>query len=110
GKVIEYSKRQRSVDLPPKDWFARWIHFLEGVGEGARLSSLALMQSQNPSMIPRTHLVEDALDQKVFHDCDAGWDELLKAIREPYQRSELQRRLNQPPPLGDAGYCTFCGT
>ena len=110
GQVKESTRMQATLDLPTKDWVARWIHFLEGVGEGACLSSLALMQSQNPSMIPRNHLVEDALDQKVFHDRDAGWDELLKAIREPYQRSELQRRLNQPPPLGDAGYCTFCGT
>jgi len=108
--VMESTRRHASVGLLPMDWVARWIHFLEGGGEGARLSSLALMQSQNPSMIPRNHLVEDALDQKVLHDRDAGWDELLKAIREPYQRSELQRRLNQPPPLGDAGYCTFCGT
>jgi len=110
GQVKEPTRRQASVGLLPKDWVARWIHFLEGGGEGARLSSLALMQSQNPSMIPRNHLVEDALDQKVLHDRNAVWDELLKAIREPYQRSELQRRLNQPPPLGDAGYCTFCGT
>ncbi|MFM8685717.1 MAG: protein adenylyltransferase SelO family protein, partial [Bacteroidota bacterium] len=110
GQVKESTRRQASVELPPMDWVARWIHFLEGGGEGACLSSLALMQSQNPSMIPRNHLVEEALDQMALHDRDAGWDELLKAIREPYQRSELQRRLNQPPPLGDAGYCTFCGT
>jgi len=110
GGLLESSSRHISVDLPSRDWVARWINFLEGAGDGACLSSLAQMQSQNPSMIPRNHLVEDALDQKVLHDRDAGWDELLKAIREPYQRSELQRRLNQPPPLGDAGYCTFCGT
>lgn len=110
GQDMESSMRQRSVDLPPKGWVARWIRFLKEAGDGACLSSLAMMQNQNPAMIPRNHLVEHALDQKVLHDRDAGWDELLKAIREPYQRSELQRRLNQPPPLGDAGYCTFCGT
>ncbi|MFM8977375.1 MAG: protein adenylyltransferase SelO family protein, partial [Bacteroidota bacterium] len=39
GQVKESTRRQASVDLPPMDWVARWIHFLEGVGDGACLSS-----------------------------------------------------------------------
>ncbi len=110
GLELESAWTISQDDLPSKAWVAQWINFLKKAGEDACQDALSLMQSQNPNLIPRNHLVENVLDQMVLYNNDADWDELMAAMREPYQRGGLNRRLNQPPPLSDAGYCTFCGT
>tara|TARA_Y100001933_G_scaffold117516_1_gene117431 strand:- start:2902 stop:4347 length:1446 start_codon:yes stop_codon:yes gene_type:complete len=64
--------------------------------------------SANPSIIPRNHLVEEALkngseggDLKDFHA-------VLEKLKKPYDTYKSDRF--QSPPLSDFGYKTFCGT
>jgi uncharacterized protein YdiU (UPF0061 family) len=91
-------------------WITRWINLLKDQGEEGCRSALRLMREHNPALIPRNHLVEQALDQKVLHHCDDLWDEFSMALRNPYERNPANLKLNRAAPQGDAGYCTFCGT
>ncbi|MEL6562297.1 MAG: YdiU family protein [Bacteroidota bacterium] len=70
------------------------------------LESLKLMERHNPVVIPRNHLVENALDSAVNGDYST-FDALLKDMQSPYgNRPEMQL-----VPAGfDQRYQTFCGT
>lgn len=68
--------------------------------------SEALMIRTNPVIIPRNHLVEDALNAAVYGDM-SPLDRLLQELATPYD----QEQKPQEVPAGfDGGYQTFCGT
>jgi len=89
-------------------WHIRWQARL---GEEAQdlKSSLALMQSVNPAVIPRNHKVEEALqageegELKPFHD-------LLKSLEKPYQDGDHLAPYQSPPKPEEKVLQTFCGT
>ena len=68
-----------------------------------------IMRNFNPQVIPRNHQVEEALKEagnnnlKPFHD-------LLKILEEPYKISEAQKKYQEPMPISNKPYQTFCGT
>jgi uncharacterized protein YdiU (UPF0061 family) len=95
--------------LPSDSWLSAWLNAV-GEAEGGPLAALQRMQENNPAVLPRNHLVEQALDEWVLSGRTELWDEIRLAFRRPYQRLERHRSLNQPPKEGDAGYTTFCGT
>jgi uncharacterized protein YdiU (UPF0061 family) len=69
----------------------------------------ALMDSHNPLVIPRNHLVEEALasasqgDMEAFHD-------FLEALSKPYCIPQNDKYLQGASAGFDASYQTFCGT
>ncbi|TAE34760.1 MAG: YdiU family protein [Alphaproteobacteria bacterium] len=72
----------------------------------------ALMQRNNPAVIARNHLVEEALEAAVTPN-DVGdmhpLHALVETLRTPYaEPQEIYR--TQPPPKGSCAYETFCGT
>ena len=89
-------------------WYARWQARL-GEEEQPLDSSLALMRSVNPTVIPRNHKVEETLqageegDLKPFH-------ELLKAIEKPYEDGNHLVPYQSPPKPDEKVLQTFCGT
>ncbi len=78
---------------------------------GADRARAARMRQTNPRLIPRNHRVEEALaaaseggDVTVFND-------LLAALRRPYDDDPSLARYAEPAPLQvTAVYQTFCGT
>jgi uncharacterized protein YdiU (UPF0061 family) len=89
-----------------RDWLGQWqarVARQEGGADGA------LMRRGNPAAIPRNHRVEEALAAAVEGDM-GPFDRLLGALRSPYEVSAADRAWLSPPPQGDAGYRTFCGT
>jgi uncharacterized protein YdiU (UPF0061 family) len=104
-------------ELPPgklydakdfQDWHTQWLNRL-GAGKKKPDSSLRLMHSVNPAVIPRNHQVEHALqagtegNYKPFH-------ELLHALQEPYKNGEHLTPYQTPPNPGEEVRQTFCGT
>ena len=89
-------------------WHTRWQARLGEETQDLK-SSLALMQSVNPAVIPRNHKVEEALqagedgDLKPFH-------ELLKALEKPYEDGEHLKPYQAPPKPEEKVLQTFCGT
>lgn len=91
---------QQSVNLQS------WLERLEREGQTPE-SAGAGMRAVNPAVVPRNHLVEEALaaaesdDLTVLHD-------LLSALSNPFDAAPGKYR--QPPPSNRPRYRTFCGT
>ncbi|HPI41297.1 MAG TPA: protein adenylyltransferase SelO family protein, partial [Pseudobdellovibrionaceae bacterium] len=100
-----YSFNEISLD----GWVIRWREYLEQ--EGQTFESAAHLMSQvNPVIIPRNHWVEAALNQAVFQNDLSLFNELLEALKTPFEEN-LSSMKFQDPPKGDLKrYKTFCGT
>ena len=89
-------------------WHTRWQARLEEEVQDFK-SSLALMQSVNPAVIPRNHKVEEALQAGEQGDLEP-FNDLLKALEAPYEDGEHLRTYQTPPKSGEKVLQTFCGT
>ncbi len=89
-------------------WHERWQERL-GRQPQSRSESRALMKRHNPAMIPRNHLVEEALDAAQEEDF-TKMHTLLLALESPYSYTAEQEEFSQLPPPASCGYQTFCGT
>ncbi|KQT92305.1 hypothetical protein ASG49_10315 [Marmoricola sp. Leaf446] len=88
------------LDLPALDaWLARW----RALGPDADV-----MDRTNPVVVPRNHLVEEALAAATAGDLDPLAD-LLAAVTAPYDVVPGRERYAEPGP-DDVDYQTFCGT
>lgn len=90
-----------------KTWLHKWYSRLEA--EEVSLEDIYLqMKKVNPSLIPRNHLVEKALDDATKGDF-LTFEVLLEALKNPFGYTEQQLRLNQPI-TQEGQYKTYCGT
>jgi uncharacterized protein YdiU (UPF0061 family) len=80
-------------------WLPRWR---ARAGDGAAERIIRA----NPAVIPRNHMVEEALAAATAGDM-APFDALLTAIQRPYDEAEAYM-LPAPTSFGD--YVTYCGT
>ncbi len=75
-----------------------------------RRDQLALMKAHNPLIIPRNHLMEDALTQAQKNDLNP-FKGLLEALQSPYQSSKTLKTYQALPSDDfEKNYQTFCGT
>ncbi len=89
-------------------WFSRWQNRLED-NIKSNESSIELMESLNPAVIPRNHKVEEALESATAGNLKP-FKELIGALEDPYtNRASLDPYKNAPKPGGGV-YKTFCGT
>lgn len=72
--------------------------------------SVELMKSVNPSIIPRNHLVEQALLQASEHQDLSLFEHLLDLVRQPFAYMDEQLHLDQPDLQSSIPYRTYCGT
>ncbi|MEM9340679.1 MAG: protein adenylyltransferase SelO family protein, partial [Bacteroidota bacterium] len=98
--LIDQLKEEASFEA----WYVKWE---AARNRGAALSeSDALMAQNNPVVIPRNHLVEEALNAFVSGDTQP-FHSLLDELASPYDDAFSPQLV----PAGfDAGYQTFCGT
>lgn len=83
-------------------WLPRWKARI-GAGAPARL------RAANPAVIPRNHLVEEALAAAVRGDL-APFEALWSEVRRPFDSEAGRERFTLPAPGGFGPYVTFCGT
>ncbi|MBE0496322.1 MAG: YdiU family protein [Campylobacterales bacterium] len=102
---LGFADKERFVSLDDalKEWHVQWEHT---VGDTA--SAKARMRSCNPLVIPRNHLVEEAL-VKAQEGNKEPFFALLDALKTPYEGYE-NAQLPRVPDGVDVGYKTFCGT
>ncbi|WP_227396080.1 protein adenylyltransferase SelO [Jeotgalibacillus aurantiacus] len=89
------------------EWLQQWNARLDRQEQS--LSDVQnLMKSANPSVIPRNHLVEEALEAAESGDLSKV-EKLLEVVTNPYEY-----RVEEPafcrPGDPDRGYQTYCGT
>lgn len=91
-----------------KNWVAQWHERLSRQSESME-ESQALMDSHNPSVIPRNHLVEEVLERASNGDMEPFHD-LLSVLSTPYVEPKDEKYLLGPDTNFDNRYRTFCGT
>ena len=84
------------------DWLPRWRAALAP-------EARALMAAANPAVIPRNHLVEEALTAATSGDM-APFAALLAEVRRPFAPEAGREGFALPAPSGFGPYVTFCGT
>ena len=83
-----------------RSWMAEWH-------KARRPDAAEVLPRVNPAVIPRNHLVEEALAEATRGDM-APFEALLAACRSPFEAAE--ERFTLPPPAGFGPHVTFCGT
>ncbi|WP_020168359.1 MULTISPECIES: protein adenylyltransferase SelO [Methylotenera] len=97
-------------DVGFKNWLTHWKARLSRQSESVE-ASIQLMNSVNPKVIPRNHLVEEALNAAVDNDDMTLINDLLLVLSDPYADLDHPAKYTQTPePLFDAQYKTYCGT
>lgn len=68
-----------------------------------------LMRKSNPSVIPRNHRVEEAIEAADKGDFEV-MKKLLYVISSPYEHSKEHKEYSKIPETSNCPYRTFCGT
>jgi uncharacterized protein YdiU (UPF0061 family) len=90
------------------EWYSKWK---KAIDKHTTLEeAIALMKKTNPVLIPRNHLVEQALDEAVKGNM-LPFETLLKKLATPYDYTQKESEFMHSPKLQfDKNYQTFCGT
>ncbi|MRX74083.1 YdiU family protein [Bacillus lacus] len=89
-------------------WHQQWKERL-GRQEETEEASARLMKSSNPAVIPRNHIVEEALQAAVEEGDLTVLGRLLDVLQNPYEDNMEKDYCRQPAPAG-MPYQTYCGT
>lgn len=92
-----------------QDWLLRWRKRLLAQAR-CPAEAQALMNQNNPAVIPRNHLVEEALEAASGRGDFSRFQALLAALKFPYAEPPGSGSLLPPPPPGTPPYRTYCGT
>ena len=116
----DYTNTLRALTLDEKDdtplfsqpdfhrWSGRWQARLDMQAK-TKDEAGPLMRMHNPAIIPRNHLVEQALDAAGQGDLTV-MDRLLGALSSPYDYTPEQEQYAKLPQPTSCRYQTFCGT
>ncbi|HSH72921.1 MAG TPA: YdiU family protein [Methylophilaceae bacterium] len=97
-------------DAGYREWLARWKARLARQNETFD-ESIKFMQTSNPKVIPRNHLVEQALNAAVVSGDMSLLNGFLSVVANPYAEVNHSSKYTEAPePLFDQQYKTFCGT
>ncbi len=91
-----------------REWLARWR--ARRAAQGRADEAEALMRAANPVVIPRNHLVEQALKAASESGDLAPFDALLQVLARPYDMREGLEPFRAPPQPHERVHATFCGT
>lgn len=101
------SSVESSLNILPKAWLNKWRARV-GRNEKSLEAALRIMRKSNPVLIPRNHMVEDALRNAYMEDLKP-MKKLLAALSRPYEDNEAYSNYKNTPSDNDQ-YKTFCGT
>ncbi|MCG1008532.1 YdiU family protein [Salinicoccus sp. ID82-1] len=91
-----------------KDWYERWQKRLESQSISVEVA-YERMRSVNPAVIPRNHLVEEALDSAVEKGDFSKASKLIEVLSNPYDDGH-DKMFKEPPEDEERVHMTFCGT
>ncbi len=90
-------------------WLEKWKQRVSE-NAGGLPTALRMMKQTNPVFIPRSHLVEEALEKAVRADVSL-FNQLLDILKTPYTYQENHQSYLLPPDAAfERSYQTFCGT
>ena len=89
-------------------WKKNWEDRIK-LNNNSQEKSLKIMRKVNPLIIPRNHLIEDALKQATEMNNLNKVHKLLKVLQNPYD-SISATSVYQSTPSSEENYVTYCGT
>lgn len=92
-----------------KKWYELWQERLTRQGKSKEELN-KLMKQNNPVVIPRNHRVEEALEAAVKNNDYSVMQNLLYALKNPYDYSNINEYYSTLPKLTSCPYKTYCGT
>jgi uncharacterized protein YdiU (UPF0061 family) len=92
-----------------REWSARWRERLVAEG-GDPADRREAMRRANPAVIPRNHLIEEAITAAVRRDDFGPFEALLEVLARPFDDQPGRERYLAPPEPGEIVHQTFCGT
>ena len=90
-------------------WKQQWKNRSKLYGNSPE-KSLQIMHEANPLVIPRNHLVEEALNSATENNDLTKVKELLKILKDPYKNKSNIDHYQSTPIPGKERYKTYCGT
>ena len=90
------------------DWKNEWKKRSE-LNNSTKEKQTKLMKSNNPTVIPRNHKVEEALAEADKGNLDK-MKKLLTILKNPYSNQANVEEYQVPAPSSNKKYQTFCGT
>lgn len=104
-----YEDREMFKSEEFKAWEKSWKQRLESQDKSAD-EVRELMKSFNPALIPRNHLVEEALSKASDNDDYSALSELLEVLARPFDHGHADEKYRKPPEPSSMPYKTYCGT
>ena len=103
---INSSNDSKYKDTNFINWFKQWESRVL-INNGSIEKSINLMKKNNPTVIPRNHKVEEALEAANNNDLSLT-NKLLSILNKPYDnQNDIE---NYKSPSSNSEYQTFCGT
>ena len=90
-------------------WLERWQKRLADEPQQAG-ERQAGMYSCNPAIIPRNHLVEEAIEAAAVEDDFEPFNTLVDVLAQPFEFNDSLARFATPPQPEQVVRQTFCGT
>lgn len=90
-------------------WLERWQQRLTRETRPAT-ERAALMQSVNPAVIPRNHLIEAVIKAAIEREDYAPFTALLAEVTDPFRKRSKDDPFTLPPTPEQRVWRTFCGT
>ena len=90
------------------NWTKEWEKRSE-LNNSNKEKKIKLMKKNNPLIIPRNHIVEEALAKAENGDLDKIKD-LLKVLKDPLNNQTKITKYQMPAPISNEKYQTYCGT
>ena len=90
-------------------WKQQWKNRSKLYGNSPE-KSLQIMHEANPLVVPRNHLVEEALNAATENNDLTKVKELLKILKDPYKNKSNIDHYQSTPIPGKERYKTYCGT
>lgn len=84
-------------------WKSRWLKRID-------TNAKELIERVNPAIIPRNHLIAQAIEEANSSGSLARFHHLLTQLQTPYDGAHLATKLAQPPAQAEQIENTFCGT
>ncbi|RTE85794.1 MULTISPECIES: YdiU family protein [Gammaproteobacteria] len=90
-------------------WLKEWKERLKNLHIREE-QAVATMQATNPSVIPRNHLIAQAIEEVESSGSLKLFNQLQEVFATPYNRTLVNDSFAQPPQRGQEIENTFCGT
>ncbi|WP_195989673.1 protein adenylyltransferase SelO [Clostridium sp. D53t1_180928_C8] len=92
-----------------KEWYNLWQKRLTKQNV-SREKIKGLMESNNPTVIPRNYIVEKGIKAAVNNNDYSIINRLLEVLKNPYDYSNISEEFSKIPEVSSCPYKTYCGT